>query len=459
MPRRFPAFSRYILLVTAILVLAPAPPARAAYGDITLVSQTPLSGSTRICDVWGWMDWRTGKEYAVVGNWHTPRRVWIIDVTNPALPVEVGSIDGASGFDLKVWQNYIYTCDSNGSGNDSRIIDIANPSSPVLLEQSFRSAHNIAISQSGYLFQQVTGFSLWDLNADPTVPDSLWHSGLPNGHDATPKGDHLVWDFAGWDGFARLWDYSDPSNPTIVTTVSDPAIRYYHSGDATGDGNYVYVCDELAVHPDPDIWVFDVSNPASPSVVANIADPGAIVHNLYIIDGLAFASYYSAGFKTIDVRNPANPVVADSYDTHVSTGENYDGAFGVYPFSPNGLVFVSDWDNGLFIFRVEGFNGTPTAVRSTPSPSATLHQNYPNPFNPTTTIVYEIATAGVVRLSIFDVRGRTVRRLVEGYETPGARDVVWDGKDNAGVAVASGIYYYQLSVGPTTTTKRMVLLK
>jgi len=457
MLRRVPALIFSLALIATLSTFAS--PAFPAFGDITFVSQLSLSGSTRICDVWGFVDWRTGKEYAVVGNWSVPARIWIIDVTNPAVPVEVAAIDGVSGFDVKMWQSYIYACDGNGAGNDSRIIDASDPLNPVILPGGFRSTHNIAISQSGYLFEQVTGFSIWDLNANPTLPDSMFHTGV-NGHDATPKGNHRVWDFGGWSARAILWDYTNPQNPTIITTVED-TLNYFHSGDATEDGSYLYICDEVTYHPDPDIYVFDVSNPASPFEVTTIADPLARVHNLYIIGGLAFVSYYAQGFKTIDVRNPASPVVADSYDTNVSTGDNYDGAFGVYPFSPNGLIFISDWDNGLFIFTVEGHvPTTPTAVGGTPAgPSVTLHQNYPNPFNPRTTIAWETAGAGDVTLSVFDVRGRRVRTLFEGYQPAGARSVEWDGTDDRGAAVASGVYYYRLEAGSATTTKRMVLLK
>ena len=455
---------RYLLAVTAIAVtlLSFSTPAHAAYGDITLAGTTTLTGSLAICDVWGWIDPATGREYAIVGNsraWSGLSRVWIVDVTDPTTPTEVAFIDGADGFDVKAWDHYVYTCDGDAAGVDSRVIDIANPLVPQLLATPFRSMHNIAISQDGYLFEEYFGFSIWDLNANPETPDLLWEAGNSNGHDSTPVPGQRVWDFGGSNKFAKLWDYSNPETLSVMCTVTNPAIKYWHSGDETDDRNYVYVCDELALLNEPDIWVFDVSNYSSPAFVTNLGDNNATVHNLYIIGGLAFVSYYNSGFKTLDVTNPAAPVVADSYDTNALTGDGYKGAFGVYPFSPNGIVLVSDWDNGLFVFQVEGHNGAPTNAPSPVTAGATLEQNFPNPFNPTTNIAYHLLRAGDVTLSVYNVRGTLVTTLASGRRDAGTHHERWNGTDHTGAPVASGVYYYRLEVGSTATTKKMVLLK
>jgi len=455
---------RYLVAVTAIAItiLALSVPAHAAYGDITLLGTTTLTGSLAICDVWGWIDPATGREYAIVGNsfaYSGLSRVWIVDVTDPTTPTEVAFIDGSDGFDVKVWDHYVYTCDGNASGTDSRIIDIANPLAPQLLGTQFRSTHNFSISSDGYMFQEVGGFSIWDLNVNPEVPIMRWHAGNANGHDSTPVPGQRVWDFGGYDGFAKLWDYSNPETLSVMCTITNPSLTYWHSGDETDDQDYVYVCDELAVLNQPDIWVYDVSNYSSPTFVTTLADKNATVHNLYIIGGLGFVSHYTSGFKTLDVRNPAAPVVADAYDTNALTGDGYDGAFGVYPFSPNGIVLVSDWDNGLFVFQVEGHNGAPTSASKPAPPGATLQQNFPNPFNPTTTIAYDLLRAGDVTLSVYDVRGALVATLASGRRGAGTHRETWNGTDDTGALVSSGVYYYRLEVGATTTTKKMVLLK
>nr|HQU72235.1 FlgD immunoglobulin-like domain containing protein [Calditrichia bacterium] len=88
-----------------------------------------------------------------------------------------------------------------------------------------------------------------------------------------------------------------------------------------------------------------------------------------------------------------------------------------------------------------------------------LDQNYPNPFNPTTTIAYELKQAGSVELSIFNALGQKVRTLVKANQNPGRFEVHWDGMNEAGAQVASGVYLYQLKSARGTQIRRMVLLK
>jgi hypothetical protein len=88
-----------------------------------------------------------------------------------------------------------------------------------------------------------------------------------------------------------------------------------------------------------------------------------------------------------------------------------------------------------------------------------LDQNVPNPFNPTTTIAYAIASDNQVSLTIYDVAGRKVRTLVNERQKADAYKLVWDGVNDAGSKVASGVYFYKLVAGKFTQTKKMVLLK
>ena len=91
-----------------------------------------------------------------------------------------------------------------------------------------------------------------------------------------------------------------------------------------------------------------------------------------------------------------------------------------------------------------------------------LAQNYPNPFNPTTDIRYQIADSRLplhTTLKIYNILGQEVRTLVDEAQEPGYYTVIWDGKDNDGRLMASGVYFYRLSAGHFTATKRMVLMK
>lgn len=91
-----------------------------------------------------------------------------------------------------------------------------------------------------------------------------------------------------------------------------------------------------------------------------------------------------------------------------------------------------------------------------------LGQNYPNPFNPVTSIQFTVpGTEGgkvEVKLSVFDLRGKLVRILVEGAMEAGPHSIVWDGRDDSGTKVASGTYLYRLAAGDLVETRKMIAL-
>ena len=97
-------------------------------------------------------------------------------------------------------------------------------------------------------------------------------------------------------------------------------------------------------------------------------------------------------------------------------------------------------------------------IPSAPAVNA-LRSVYPNPFNPSTTIVYEVSRRSPVQLKIYDVSGRAVRTLVSDSFDPGVKKAVWDGRDDRGNTVSSGVYFCRLKIGIYTATARLVLLR
>jgi 5'-nucleotidase/UDP-sugar diphosphatase len=88
-----------------------------------------------------------------------------------------------------------------------------------------------------------------------------------------------------------------------------------------------------------------------------------------------------------------------------------------------------------------------------------LYQNFPNPFNPETQISYSLPEDGQVRLAIYNVLGQQVKVLVDEYQSAGTKTVVWDGRNQNGEQVSSGIYFYKLQAGEVVQTKKMSLMK
>jgi hypothetical protein len=105
-------------------------------------------------------------------------------------------------------------------------------------------------------------------------------------------------------------------------------------------------------------------------------------------------------------------------------------------------------------------NNPPTPTPVGPAYRNTLSQNYPNPFNPTTTIDFTVKELAPVTVTIYNVRGQRVKTLVEGRFAPGVtHHLTWDGRNDAGEAVASGVYFYKLVTKGFAQTRKMVVLK
>ena len=436
------------------------------YCSTQLKAQTPspiqlrstiLFADTIITDVWGYDDPVTGKNYAIVGL-NGPDGVAIVDVTDPDQPFLASTVEGVPGFDVKVWDHYVYSVTGGGGENMGAVVDITDPLHPRYVGP-FDSAHNITVDNRGYLYASGPSLRVYDLLTDPTSPTQIWQSGS-SGHDASIIGTWL-YDFHGSQ--TNIYDATDPSAPVLISTIDPPNIAYHHSGWTSKDGNYLFICDELAKGPMADITVWDISDPAHPFMVATFRDPNATVHNLYIIDDLAFVSYYTAGFRVFDVSNPTRPRMIGEFDTAASAQEGFSGAFGVYPFTQTGLVYVtnSGFSTGtgtLYIFQVEGANQIGTATEPPlPSAGSVTLESYPNPFSGTTSIAYTLNEPAPVELSVYDALGRRVRTLQHGSQASGQHRVQWNGRDEHGQLMPAGLYLVVLHANNQRYTLKSLL--
>jgi flagellar hook assembly protein FlgD len=131
---------------------------------------------------------------------------------------------------------------------------------------------------------------------------------------------------------------------------------------------------------------------------------------------------------------------------------------GTQTFWVRGRDDAGNWGNATSLGVV--VNGTATDVAGGVLPGRfALEQNSPNPFNPMTQIKYAIPRASDVRLSVYNASGEKVRTLVDGYEAAGFKAVTWDGMNDAGKPVTSGVYMYRLNAGDFDQSHKMVLVK
>jgi len=140
------------------------------------------------------------------------------------------------------------------------------------------------------------------------------------------------------------------------------------------------------------------------------------------------------------------------YDLSAWDGQNV--FIGIRCVSDDAFVFyvddISIHSDGGF---VDNDDNTAPALRNE------LAANYPNPFNPSTTIRYSTAANGPVTLDIYNIKGQLVKRLVDEDKAAGQHTVVFDGTDNNGRPVSSGVYYYRMRAGKFSSTRKMILLK
>lgn len=205
--------------------------------------------------------------------------------------------------------------------------------------------------------------------------------------------------------------------------------------------------------------------------------PGALLIELSNPAGLNFGPagdylFSAAGTVTLDPdtrywvslgSQVPPPGTADQraywrYTSSTSTSGPGSMAGGSYFSSDQGAswnLIGPSW-NPIFQVHVTAPTAAP-GIRATP---ISLHQNTPNPFNPRTVIRYELPVDGLqTSLRIYDLRGSLVRTLVDGAQPAGMNRASWDGRDESGRTVASGSYFYRLTVGGQSQTKKLMLLK
>ncbi|MCK4547730.1 MAG: T9SS type A sorting domain-containing protein [Candidatus Eisenbacteria sp.] len=218
-----------------------------------------------------------------------------------------------------------------------------------------------------------------------------------------------------------------------------------------GENNYATLADfELPAHPGSPVSMhFWITNP----------EPTAMQMILEIEKEEAAAGWTVALDQPVGIPMTFGPLESRPAEITVTpSGGGGGGRVHVesYLYIPGGDLVRETGGITLTFQPVTSVSEVDQITR----PRLVLDQNTPNPFNPVTTIGYSIPRDGRVSLQVFDVTGRLVRTLVDGHQSAGAGQVIWQGKDNNGAPVASGVYFYRLSVeGEKAETRKMVLLR
>ena len=398
-----------------------------------------------------------------------PYGIW--DVTDPGNPaflsvlnlgnsphgLEGGSL-GDKPYDSKaVAGNYFYalydkskrTRDFEREGWDDHlaVVDLSDPRNPVVVG---------------------------DWHDDPAV----WLSGVSLNERATRV---YVTGFSGtapdWvgDGYLYVLDIQDPSKPTELGRYVFPT----HNVDVsiarpTSDDALVVLADHGWSAPDCGrLHILDTSNPTSIHKISEFAlsessDCGPnrlfIATDVAIRENIVYSTWLKGGVRAIDIADPANPVEVGQFLPRRTPFQAGDPILSdVALLGDDYVVATTVWTSGLYVLRdhVRDHTTIPTRIEEeTPVPAQySLTQNYPNPFNPQTEIHYALPVHSHVRVSVFNTRGQKVATLVEGDRSAGRYALVWDGTDDNGESLASGVYLYRLETDGLVQTRKLMLMR
>ena len=333
----------------------------AAFGQGT--PNVPLLGSinphaaTGYNDCWGYTA-PDGREYAFLGVLNGTS---IIDISDPAAPVEITFIPGPNSTwkDIKTYQDYAYVVTESSGG--MQIIDLSNlPNSATLVATytGINSSHNIFIDEdNGILYSEGTfsaAVRIFSL-ADPLAPVELAGFGSEC-HDIFAR-DGLLYVSEGNQGTFGVYDVTDPANPVRIQGINVPASGYCHNAWSTEDNQYLMTTEETSGKT---IKMWDISNINQPVITDEVLGPSGLAHNTHIKGDFAYVSHYADGLRIYDISDPSNVFEAGYYDTYPSPSSGFDGAWGAYPFFSSGKVLISDRSTGLYIvYFADAADGDP----------------------------------------------------------------------------------------------------
>ncbi len=257
-----------------------------------------------------------------------------------------------------------------------------------------------------------------------------------------------------WVYIKEITATSDTSYTTIVPTVFDSTIV---------NGMHFSTFKVSSRSSDPAIFAmssqdsgYSVDNlrPQTPDSLQALISQNSIVLNWSkpVDKDFQYFEIYRDSVSNINLSQtkPIAFATSNTYsDTKVFTGKTYYYWIAAVDFSGNQSSISSPINITI----------TDVAQENLIPKNYALLQNYPNPFNPTTIISYDLPKSSAVKLVVFDILGREVATLVNDFQSAGSHKAEWNGKNDNGIDLTSGIYFYSLEAGSFKSVKKMIYLK
>ena len=395
----------------------------------------------------------------------------VIDVSNPESPTRVGRLEGLETCSVAAAGEFAYVTAWDGG---LQVVDVSDPSAPAIVgrfDALDRTWGVVAQGDRAYVMDDTRGLVVIDVSH----PDSPTIAGM-----IAVYGNHAVSGAYAYvsslESGLVVVDVSNPGTPAVVGRVACPA------GEVEAAGGYAYVASDAAGMPV--IVVIDVSQPTAPRIVGRVvlqeddlADLVATGSRVYVVGG------YEEGLRILPAQCEPTPVLVSDLAAHargdgillrwrasrddfatfdVWRASGPDPAWSLY--ARLGAAREAGADGGweymdaaafggeTYAYRIEGrtddgatIDFGPIVARALPGRDYALGPVHPFPARETATIAFSLPQPGPIRLEVYDARGRKVRGLVDDIRTPGNHLATWDGHDDRGLPVGSGLYFVRLS--------------
>lgn len=315
--------------------------------------------------------------------------------------------------------------------------DLSNPFEPQLLE-TFEciQGSNTLLTMADILIEfDYSEIKLYSINSSTQISEIGLYNDI--GHKTA---------FEAKNGFIYYVIYQEGIK--IIDIENPERIDFYPIEEFIGgmkiNDNILYVSSEN------EILLLDITDPTSIEFVSSIQphEDSEFIAPV-IIDGndLIIADTSWNEVSVYDISVPTIPTLVESYSGCREIREM---------LLINEFLLTGNNRSGFAIITLDGF------LKSNENeiiPHLSVLNNYPNPFNPTTTIEFSIQNDSKVELSVFNIKGQKIKNLTNSEFIKGSHSIIWNGDDELGRSVSSGVYLYKLKTKDNQKTNRMLLLK
>jgi len=314
--------------------------------NVTLLDQLDNYSSYASC--WGYIA-PDGREYALIGAFNGTS---IVDITDGPNSYEVDFISGPSSSwrELKTYRHYAYVVNEAGGGMQIiELSDLPNSATLAATYTGFTTAHTVYIDTANAMLY-AEGTSSLPVRAvslaNPLSPVQLTTFGLEC-HDMYAH-NNRCYVAEGFQGTVGVYDVTNPASPTLLQRIGIPAGGYVHNVWTTEDDLYMMTTEETSGRT---VKMWDIQDLGNAFITDTyLSQPSNLAHNVHIKGDRAFIAHYGDGLRIVDITDPSNIVEIGYYDTNLGT-TGFVGAWGTYPYYASNKVIVSDISNGLFVLE------------------------------------------------------------------------------------------------------------